>query len=210
MNLEHQRRVVVMARIVKCRWCDISDTPRSNMEFEVVGKKRKSRMYYHKDCYKHFLEDKKFKEQEAKELDSLRLTIEEIFGVRQLPYQAYPFLQNLRNGEQVFGGQRTGKRYKEGYEFSLIEETFRYCEDTIHYWLNRRDFKGFMNAFKYSLAIIIDKIYFVEQRVESQKSNMRMLEQHVEQVKAEEVNTFKSSYEKRSTRTDDDILDFLD
>lgn len=200
-----------MSRKVKCRWCEVTDTPKSEMEFELVGNAKPVRKYYHKSCYQEFLKDKEFKEQEAKELDSLKKTIEDIFGLtkQDLPKQAYPFLQKLRNGEQVFGKQTMGKRYKEGYKYSLIEETFRHCEDTIHESLNRINPNGFMGAFKYSLAIVIDKIYFVEQRVEHQKRAKEMIDSHIENV-IDEDNIFESNYKKTSKTQDDDVLDFLD
>jgi len=197
-----------MARKVKCQYCGITDTPKTEMEFELVGKTRPVRKYYHKTCYQKFLEDKKFKEKEAEELDSLRQTIEDIFGIKQLPNQAYPFLQKLRNGEQVFGKQNMGKRYKQGYTYKLIEETFRYCEDTIHYWLGVKGFNGFMGAFKYALSIVIDKIYYVEQRVKERESKQAMIDKHIEHVEATDV-IFESNYKKKSNNNDD-ILDFLD
>jgi len=178
------------------------------MEFELVGNAKPVRKYYHKSCYKNFLDDKRFKEEEAKELDSLKETIENIFGVKQLPNQAYPFLQKLRNGEQVFGRQNIGKRYKEGYKYSLIEETFVHCEDTIHYWLGVKDFNGFMGAFKYALSIVIDKIYYVEQRANERESKKAMMDRHIEHVIDEDV--FESNYKKKASKTQDDILDFLD
>ena len=197
-----------MGRKVKCQYCGITDTPKTEMEFELVGKTRPVRKYYHKTCYQKFLEDKKFKEKEAEELDSLRQTIEDIFGIKQLPNQVYPFLQKLRNGEQVFGRQNMGKRYKQGYTYKLIEETFRHCEDTIHYWLDRINFDGFMGAFKYALAIVIDKIYFVEQRAKEREDKDKMIEKHIEQVEISDV-MFESNYKKKNKK-DDDILDFLD
>lgn len=200
-----------LGRKVKCRWCDITDTPKSEMEFELVGNAKPVKKYYHKHCYQEFLKDKEFKEKEKKELDSLVETIEDIFGLhkQKLPQQAYPFLQKLRNGEKVFGKQTTGKRYKEGYKYSLIEETFRYCEDTINYWLGVKDFNGFMGAFKYSLSIVIDKIYQVEQRVQQQEQAKEMIEHHVENT-IDEDNIFESNYKKTSKTQDGDFLDFLD
>lgn len=195
-------------RKVKCQYCGVTDTPKDEMEFELVGKTKPVRKYYHQTCYQKFLEDKRFKEKEAEELDKLKTTIEDIFGIKQLPNQVYPFLQKLRNGEQVFGRQNIGKRYKEGYTYSLIEETFRYCEDTIQYWLGVKDFNGFMGAFKYALSIVIDKIYYVEQRVKERESRQAMIDKHIEHVETTDI-MFESNYKKKSNNNDD-ILDFLD
>ena len=198
-----------MARKVKCHWCGITDTPKDEMEFEMVGQKKPVRKNYHKHCYPLFLEDKKFKEEEQAEKDELTEAIKRIWGIKDIPRQAFPLLEALRNGEPVFGKrQKMGKRYKEGYKYSLIRETLDYIEDTIHYWNSVKDFNGsFMQSFKYSLSIVIDKIYYVEQRAIERERKKEMIEKHVEQVEFEE-QTFESNYKKPSKTND--ITDFLD
>ena len=196
-------------RNVKCQHCEVTDTPKDEMEYELVGKAKKVKKYYHKHCYNTFLEEKKFKEIEAKELDELKISIENIFNINQLPHQAYPFLQKLRNGEKVFGNQNTGKRYKEGYSYPLIKDTFEYCEDTINYWLKNKEFKGFMSAFKYSLSIVIDKIYFVEQRVAERKSREAVSERK-EKSRNQEYQSTNFNEKKFGKKTDDmDISELL-
>lgn len=196
-----------MARKVKCQYCGITDTSKNEMEFELVGKSKPIKKYFHKTCYQEYLKEKEFKEKEAKELEELKTTIENIFGIKQLPNQAYPFLQKLRNGEQVFGNQNMGKRYKQGYTYPLIKETFEYCEDTIQYWLTIKDFDGFMNAFKYALSIVIDKIYFVEKRAKERENKNMLIEEHIKQIEVSD-EIFESNYKKKNDK--DDILDFLD
>lgn len=198
-----------MSRIVKCQFCGISDTAKSEMEFELVGKAKPVRKYYHKHCFSEHLKEKEFKQKEAQELDSLKETIEKIFGVKELPHQVYPLLQNLRNGDKVFGNQSTGKRYKEGYSYKLIEETFIHCEDTINYWLSTKsDFNGFMGAFKYCLAIVIDKIYIVEKRVKELENKDLLIEKHIENINKEQ-EIFESNYN-NSNKDTSDITEFLD
>ncbi len=195
-------------RPVKCQRCG-EKSSKDQMEFEIVGKTKPLKKYYHKHCYQDFLKEKDFKEKEMRELDNLKETIEDIFNIKQLPNQAYPFLQKLRNGDPVFGRQSVGKRYKEGYKYSLIEETFRHCEDTINYWLGVKNFNGFMGAFKYSLSIVIDKIYFVEQRAKEKEYNIKMVKEHLKHLTNEEDSMFESNY-KKASKTQDDISDFLD
>jgi hypothetical protein len=198
-----------MARNVKCQWCGVTDTPKDEMDFVMVGENKPVRKNYHKHCFPLYLEDKKFKEKEQAEKDELVETIKKIWGIKDVPRQAFPLLEALRNGEPVFGKrQQIGKRYKEGYTYPLIRETFVYIEDTIHYWNGVKDFNGsFMQSFKYSLSILIDKIYYVEQRVIERERKQQMINKHVEQVDFEE-QTFETNYKKPSKKTD--ISDFLD
>ena len=202
-----------MARNVKCQFCTITDTPKDEMEFELVGKAKPVKKYYHKHCYPDFLKDKEFKAKEREKKDKLVETIKKIYGIsptRQLPRQVFPMLESLRNGQEVFGNQSTGKRYKQGYEYDLIEKTYEYCEYTIQDSLKNISSDGFMGVFRYGLAIVIDKIYFVEQREVEKESKKRMVERHIENV-TEEDTIFESNYKKKSSKTqDDDILDFLD
>lgn len=198
-----------MLRKVKCQHCGVTDTPRSEMEFELVGKAKPVRKYYHKGCYGDFLEEKKFKEKERKEKDELVEVLKNIYGVKEIPRQVYPLLESLRNGERVFGAkQNMGKRYKQGYSYSLIKATFEHCEDTINYWNGVKDFNGFMGAFKYGLSIVIDKIYFVEQRQKEQENKKRLIDSHIENVD-EDMHVFESNY-KKTSKDSNDISDFLD
>ncbi len=195
--------------ICKCQYCGLKDTDKKDMEVEVVGITKPLNKYYHKDCHKEFLKEKAFKEEEAKKMDVLDATIKSIYGVKEVPNQAFTFLQKLRNGEKVFGNsQRVTKRYKEGYDYLLIAETFEYCRDTIEYWNRVKDFNGFMGAFRYALSIIIDKIYIVEQKVKQREDQKRLIEKHFESI-SEDDHVFETNY-KKPTKSKNDISDFLD
>lgn len=196
-------------RTRKCQVCGIDDTLMEEMECEIVGVKTKIPKYYHKKCYGKHLKEKKFKEEEQVKMDALNETLKEIYGVSQIPSQAWTLLQNMRNGEPVFGKrQRLSHRYKQGYDYLLIRDTFDYVSDTIEYHNRTKNFDGFMKAFKYGLAIVIDKIYFVELRNEKREQQKKMIEKHFETVSAEDME-FKSSY-KRKEKSNTDITEFLD
>src|SRR6185312_12700724 len=136
----------------KCQLCGIDDTLLEDMSFEEVGKNNVKK-FYHNDSFVEHRKKQDYLDKELKELDDLRVSIQKIYGIEQLPHQAYPLLQNLRMGNPVLGGrQKIGKRYREGYSYPLIQETFGYCSDTIEYWNSKKDFDGFMQAFKYALA----------------------------------------------------------
>lgn len=189
-----------------CQWCKVDDTLLEDMECEKVGKVNK---FYHKHCHQEFLKDKEFKESEKIEKDELVEVLKKIYGVKEVPRQVYPLLESLRNGLPVFGArQNIGKRYKLGYKYSLIRETFEYCSDTIEYWNKTKDFNGFMGAFKYALSIVIDKIYIVEQRVKQREDKKVLMSKHLESLDTSNQE-FKSNYKKKESKGAD-ITDFLD
>lgn len=190
----------------KCMRCKIEDTNVEDMEFEIVGAKRPLKKFYHKHCFVEHQQEKQFKAEEAEKLDKLVETLKKIYGVKTVPPQAYPFLQKLRNGEPVYGKQDCSKRYKEGYDYLLIEETFDYCSETIEYYNGTKGFNGFMQAFKYALSIIIDKIYFVEQRVKDRNRAEIVAQKQLEQMEMQEEHV--SNYKKPTRKND--ISAFLD
>ena len=194
----------------KCQWCGVSDTHEKDMNIELVGDKKPLKKRYHKHCHVEYLKDKKFKEEEQIKQDALDLVLKDIYGVKQIPTQAWTLLQHMRNGDPVFGKrQRISKRYKEGYDYLLIKETFEYCSETIEYWNSVKNFDGFMGAFKYALSIVIDKIYIVEQRVKDREKRKQLIEMHLEKVEAEGFEDFETSYKKPS-KSSNDLSDFLD
>lgn len=193
--------------LVKCQWCEIKDTDRKEMEVEVIQQKKPVNKYYHKHCWKKYQERKSIIAKEMPLKDELNEVIKQIYGVEELPNQAWIMLENLRAGNPVFKKQTIGKRYRQGYEYPLIKATFEHCSETIEYWNGVKNFDGFMGAFRYAMSIIIDKIYVVEQRLEDQKRQQMMIEKHVEKVA--EPEEFVSAY-KEKKKDSGDFTDFLD
>jgi hypothetical protein len=195
----------------KCQHCGIDDTLLEEMEFEMTGGKKPKPKYYHKGaCWEAYQERKAFLEKEDKELDELRLYIEEIYGLKQpLNDTAYVFLQRIRNGQAVFRKQTMGRRYKQGYEYPIIKATFEHIEDTIH-WANRnKDFDGFDGAFRYALKVVIDKLYIVEQKMLAKQQKEAVMKERARVIEeVAPVEEYKSSYKKK--KDNNDISDFLD
>lgn len=199
----------------KCQHCGIDDTLMEDMEFDWTEAKKPVQKWFHKgECWDAYVEERDFKRKEVKELDELRLVIQDIYGIDPLPEQAYPFLQKLRNGEPVFrGGQVMGKRYKQGYSYPLIKKTYEFCSDTIQYYSRTKDFNGFVQEFIYGLRIIVDKIYTVEQREAQLAKQEEMIENHIEQLieqgtdNTEYEDDFVSPYKKKKKKTDMDFFD---
>lgn len=191
--------------LVKCQHCNIKDTDRDDMNFELATN-GKTKKYYHKSCHEEYLKDKEFKENERVELDKLVEVIKNIYGVKILPNSAYPFLQDLRNGTKFFG--KYDYKYKEGYTYDLIAETFEYCSDTIEYYNARKSFNGFIGALRYGLAIVCDKLSIVEQRRKHRENQERFIEKQIENM-GYDGQEFESTY-KKPKKSKSDISEFLD
>lgn len=196
----------MILRTIKCQRCGVSDTPKDNMEFELVGAKQ-TKKYYHKDCFVEHLKDKEFKKKESEELDKLVEVIKKIYGAKVIPNNAYPYLQDLRNGTKFFG--KNDYKYKQGYTYDLIAETFEYCSDTIEYWNAKKTFNGFTNALRYGLAIVCDKLSIVEERRKQREKQRLAIEKHLENVN-ENDQIFEESFKKKKPSKHTDISDFLD
>lgn len=200
--MEKKKRVMKQAM---CQLCKIKAL-KEDMEFEMVGTKTPLAKYYHKGaCWETRLKEKAFNEIESKELDDLVEIIKEIYGVKLIPSNSYPFLQALRNGTKFFG--KNDYKYKQGYSYDLIAETFNYVSESIEYANRTKSFNGFNNALRYGLAIVCDKLSVVEQRRNLREKQSILIDKHLESIESEDE--FVSSYKKKD-KSKSDITDFLD
>lgn len=198
----------------KCYWCNVTDTNMEDMEFILVGDTQNKKKHYHKgECWEAYQKRQAFIDKELKELDDLRLYIEDLYGIVKgegLPKEAYSLLQKIRNGQPALRNQTNiGKRYKEGYTYPVIQETFDYCSETIEYWNKRKNFDSFMGGFIYALTIVIDKLYFVDKRKTERERVKALADKHLKEVESQGEVEYKSNYKKPS-KSNTDISDFLD
>ena len=185
-----------------CRWCK-QKSESSEMVSEKQGKQNK---FYHKSCYDDYLKDKEFKQKQVSLKQKLHEKVAEIYEIPidMLPKDYFSYIENIRNGEPAFKGHRPSTKYKQGYEYSIIEKTYDYCRKDIEYWNKAKDFDSIGTAIRYGLRIVLDKIHYV-----SRKESMYNAEESVTAKKAEGFKeSFESTYKKSSRETD--ISDFLD
>ncbi|WP_226035742.1 hypothetical protein [Aquibacillus saliphilus] len=193
-------------RQFKCQYCKNKDID----EKMVIVKHGKQNKRYHKvECYDLYIKDQEFKQQEKLELDELVEVIKEVHGIEVVPPQFFSYLQDLRNGNQLFGkvGQ---KKSKSGYSYKAISMTYEENKDTINWAKNNRDFNGTMNLLKYTRAIVADKVGQVAYRIES-RDRKREFEKATEQ-QAESVFEHINKQPKKYKKTDSkkDASSFLD
>lgn len=194
-----------------CQYCGEKST-RDKMKQVKVGVTTKVNKYYHKDeCYQAYLDEEEFKKEEAVKKDSLYETVMKIYDTKALPNSFYMQIEGLRHGNRVFKRQNMGKRYRQGYDYDLIEETYLYSEDAIEWSLDNKAFTNLANALNYGLSIIINNIYNVEMKRDAIRSREHM-EKIAENVRKDEdlpANVFESSY-KKSKEDEHDISFLLD
>lgn len=170
--------MIFIARKYVCPICKDKDYE-ANMTIDYIGKQKKR---FHPDCHEQHLEDQEFKKKEKEEMDDLVETIKEIHGIEIIPSQFYSFLQDIRNGNELFGniGQ---KKSKQGYEYRVIEETYRQCIDSINWAMNNRNFKNTLAMLKYTRAIVMSNIAEVNEMVkrkEQQEKEMEYVDQDID------------------------------
>ena len=176
------------------------------METMVSEKQGKQNKFYHQSCYEDYVADKEFKRNQVVLKQSLHDKVADIYKIPidMLPKDYFSYIENIRNGEPAFKGHKPSTKYKEGYEYTIIEKTYDYCRKDIEYWNEAKDFDSIGTAIRYGLRIILDKINYVnrqEQRYEAEDS-----------VTAKKANGFKESFESTYKKADreTDISDFLD
>lgn len=184
---------------VKCQWCKNKDE-KETMTSEQVGKQNK---YYHPNCYDQYLIDKEFKQQERLELDSLVEIIKRVHDIKIIPNQFYPYLQQLRNDDVLFG--KLKKQYKQGVSYKVITDTYEYCQKDIAWAKGNKDFNGTLQELKYGLAIIknkIDQVLVRQQQLELEKERSNRISEN------KYISTNDVNYKKKN---DDelDISEFL-
>lgn len=198
-----------MGRKLICQYCGSKST-RDKMQQVKVGVTTKVNKYYHKeDCYQAYLDEEEFKKEEAIKRESLYETIMSIYDTKVLPNTFYMQIEGLRHGNRVFKRQNMGKRYRQGYDYDLIEETYLYSKDAIEWSLDNKAFTNLANALNYGISIIINNIYNVERRREAIQSReeMEMIAENVRKEDDLPANVFETSYKK--AKEDEDDISFL-
>ena len=187
-----------------CKYCkEKSDI--LEMTFIEEGKSKK---FFHNKCLKLYQTEQIFKAEQKIKRESLFEKIAEIYNIplSEFPKPCFVFLENIRNGEEVFKGQKPTTRYKQGYDYNIIEKTYDYCKKDIEYHNRAKDFDSVYIAMRYGLRIIVDKISYVQRLTDKLARQESLME-----VKAEVTDnsdTFVSNYKK--TEHKNDISDFLD
>lgn len=146
-----------------------------------------NKKYYHiKNCHSLYIRDKAFKAQERQEMDELTDTIVRIMGYssrQSIPSTFYSsYLQPFRNDDVLFG--KLDKRYKKGFSYKTIEDTFLFCEVSIKKYIGlkreKNSFKDILGELRYTWKIVrenVENMLKAEIKVDKQSvSNHNLIE----------------------------------
>jgi hypothetical protein len=170
--------VIAVPRQYKCKWCGEKDYDNQM----VIVQKGKQKIRYHKlNCYPAYLRDQEFKEKERKEKAELYETIMRIHNIEIIPPSFFPFIEDIRNGNILFG-KIGSKRYKAGYPYHLIKATYERMEEEILKWKQIKGFKRKIDEMKYALAIVKNYLPDVEEQLEIEKQQQKREEKSRQEV----------------------------
>lgn len=148
-----------------CRHCkEKSEMEDMRKETSTSATGRVTNRYFHHKCWDEMERVRIENEIEQAKLDSLVKTIEELHNGVGVPAQFYPFIQDLRNGNNSYGSRKDKRKKKQGYEYEIIEETYRYVADNILWAIKNKRFKSVLSGMKYTLAIVTSNIELVKRR----------------------------------------------
>ena len=186
-----------------------------NMD-EMVEHKKFPKRFIHKDCLDSIIEQIEKEEQEAIKRNKMYQCIADIYDVPfdYMPTNFFAMIERLRNGNAVFKGKVFDKRYKQGFDYEVIERAYLACRESIEYANKTKDFKSTNSQFLYGLKIVVDRIPIINHKYQNElkakevaeiKDESKVID--VQQLIASEKG---QDVPKRKKKNDNDISQFLD
>ena len=184
---------------------------------DMVTHEKYPRRYLHKSCLESKMEEIKWQEKENEAREKMFQTLAEIYNVEysNISPFSYAMFERLRNGTPVFSGKAFDRRYKEGFDYEVIEETLKACRESIEYANKTKNFQSLTQSISYGMRIIVDRIPMISKRVERQRKadeveKLRAENEKIDhdRIKATEVDSPIPRKRKRK-KNENDISKFL-
>lgn len=191
-------------KLVKCRICE-----KQSRQADMKVVKKSTNEYYHEgECWDKYLEKKAFNEKENKEMDYLWDVFEKVYGF-PVPSRFVHEIQDLRNGTMRYGKVR--RKYKQGYSFTLIAETYLECAESIEWAKKTKNFKDLLSECRYGLAIISNNIVNVRDKMERKARQREEIQESVAEMTMSDTThlTTNVNYNKNKQKKRVDISDLL-
>ncbi|PDZ55767.1 hypothetical protein CON15_19700 [Bacillus cereus] len=187
--------------------CKICGKQARQADMKVVKKSTNS--YYHEgECWDKYLENKAFKEKEKEEMDYLWDVFEKVNGF-PVPSRFVTSLQDLRNGSILYG--KVKRRFKQGYSYTLIAETYLECAESIEWAKKTKNFKNTLSECRYGLAIISNNIVNVRDKIARKARQREEIKESVAKMTDSDTThlTTNVNYNKNKQKKRVDISDLL-
>lgn len=183
-----------------CKHCKKRDD--INNFIAIKKDENKNKAYYHVKCYEEYNLQREQIEIDNKEKDNLVKTVCEIYNIAisSIPTDYFVSLSNLRNGDALYGKK---SKSKEGYSYKVIEYTYKKYGNYLKGLKNTKNFKSIRSELKYGLAIIADKIYYINKQYQNYIKDKEI------NIKKELKQNYVNNYDKNKTKNDSDISSFL-
>lgn len=156
---------------------------------------------------KAYVEDKLFKENEAKELEVLYEYLKELHDIGALDGRMMEKIQDFRNGT-IKVGNRKIKKYKNGISYKQMYQTYIYIEKKL---INIRQYKNFetkWNEFAYFFGTMVNNVIEVDSilktKTKQEEKHEAVIKKNIPLQDHQEININKNK--KKDTL---DISDFL-
>lgn len=157
---------------VTCFWCKVKEDKTSMIQ-------ETNKKYYHKKgCHQAYIKDKTFKAKERQEKDDLTDTIVRIMGYsgrQSMPSSFFSsYLEPYRNDDVMYG--KLEKKYKKGFSYKTIEDTFLYCEANIRKYVGlkreKNSFKDILGELRYAWKIVRENVEnMLKEEIKTDKQN---------------------------------------
>lgn len=197
----------------KIRKCPVCKKEGLEVELVPYPEKYKSRLL-HKECRESLVQKDLAEKEERLKREHFWETFTKMLDIetKDIPNNIYEYGMNLRNGNSNNRGcsKYVDKRYRDGFEWDIIEMTLVESKDNIRYALDTKNFKSVTSLFRYLFAIISDKVVLINKREQYKKQELERIQKTTiddEQMRAyEEEEQPKRKRKKQKT----DISRFLD
>lgn len=197
-----------MGKNVKCQHCELTDTPKEEMELVAHTSKTgrtTTKKYYHKDCYEEYLKKQAFIDEENSKKDRLNEVIKAIHKIDFVPDSFWYLIQDIRNGNYTHN--RKKKIYKEGFSYDIISETYIYVRHEIRRYKKIKNIESANGELRYGLAIVKDKIMYVRDQFAKQEEKKKYEKIAQENSRPDERSEVVVEFKKKKV---DDFSAFLD
>lgn len=204
-----------MGKERKCCWCKMYGNHETMVyEEQKTGKFNKNgtekilKKYFHLECHKQFIKDKKFKEAENNKWSSLYEFVKSIHNLNVLDGRMIEQLQDLRNGTiKLPNSNKKIKKYKNGVGYDIILKAYQESIDEINYWKKAKQFDKKYGEFAYCLSIVKSKINDVFENEKIIKKQEETFNKTIDNVIFyQEINIQNKTNKKKDEL---DISDFL-
>lgn len=198
-----------MGRNAKCKCCG---KKLITTEAFYIVKNNKREYYCSEKEFDEYIRNKNKEKYGWNELcDFVKIDVLGYDSVQQLPKFLIQRLQDIRNGTTTEPEVGRVVRYKEGYEYEIILETFKECLEDIKFWAGKKSFKTERSRINYIMTIIENHIgeIYEKKKCENQRLD-KVINQQFKDLDVINMDYKPVELKKNNTPKKVNLMDLLD